>query len=244
MTNEPHEIVRYLEDGEESFPCWVGHGDDIEACRRPSTMKVYGLPFCEVHGEEARDGALEEMHQDADEFFTRFTTSHVPELPNPVLLAAVSRWDLTVPEGLEYSSRGTDELLLAAFPFREDRLIPETAGEIADPIPGQEPPYDALRRLAPPPLRDARAHAPRLLFRASLRRGVLGATAGEHRRPMRLRRGPQPWRATGGSRAGTPGERRERPQGRRAPREVVTYRPGRGILRGVPAFPLLCGMGV
>ena len=108
-------------------------------------MKVYGLPFCEVHGEEARDGALEEMHQDADEFFTRFTTSHVPELPNPVLLAAVSRWDLTVPEGLEYSSSGTDELLLAAFPFREDRLIPETAGEIADPIRGQDPPYDAWR---------------------------------------------------------------------------------------------------
>jgi hypothetical protein len=145
MTNESHEIVRYLEDGEESFPCWVGHGDDIEACRHPSTMKVYGLPFCEVHGEEARDGALEEMHQDADEFFTRFTTSHVPELPNPVLLAAVSRWDLTVPEGLEYSSSGTDELLLAAFPFREDRLIPETAGEIADPIRGQDPPYDAWR---------------------------------------------------------------------------------------------------
>lgn len=148
MTRTTREIVRYLEDGdqERDFPCSVGwQGSPEEACERPAAMEVYGLVFCEEHGEEAKDGALEEMHQDADEFFTRFTTPHVPDLPNPLLRAAVSRWRLTVPEGLEYSDKHTDELLLRAFPFREDKILDDTAGQIADPIPGNAPPYDSWR---------------------------------------------------------------------------------------------------
>ena len=141
------EIVRYLE-GEElesAYQCWVGHGKDLEPCKRPSTMAVYGLPMCKEHGEEARNGALEEMHQDAYEFFERFDHPHVPELDNPFVRSALSRWELAIPGGLEYSEEQTDELLLAAFPFREDRVLPETAGEIADPLMGQDPPYDSWR---------------------------------------------------------------------------------------------------
>ncbi len=143
MTNEPREIVRDLEASERGYPCAVGHGDDVEACMRPSTMAVYDLHFCEVHGAECANGALEELHQDAYEFFARFDNPEVRELSNPLVLRAVRNWELTVPEGLEFSDRETDELLLAAFPFREDRVFPETAGEIADPIIGQDPPYDA-----------------------------------------------------------------------------------------------------
>lgn len=137
-------IVRYLE-GEElesAFPCWVGHGEDLEPCKRPSVLRVYGINLCPDHGEEAKDGALEEMHQDAYEFFTRFTTSHVPDLENPLVLAGVSRWELAVPEGLEYSQGQAEELLRRAFPFRADRVDAETACEVADPLPGNGHPVD------------------------------------------------------------------------------------------------------
>ncbi len=145
MTNEPREIVRELETGDDrrGLPCCVGHGEDVEACMRPSMMEVYGLPFCGEHGAECADGALEELHQDAYAFFERFNNPEVPELSNPLVRAGLRGWGLAVPEGLAYSEGRTDELLLAAFPFREDRVFPETAGEVADPIEGQDPPYDA-----------------------------------------------------------------------------------------------------
>ncbi len=137
-------IVRYLE-GEElesAFPCWVGHGEDLEPCKRPSVLRVYGINLCPDHGEEAKDGALEEMHQDAYEFFERFLADHVPPLGNPLVLAGVRRWERAVPEGLEYSEGEAERLLLRAFPFRADRVDAETAREIADPNPGNEHPVD------------------------------------------------------------------------------------------------------
>ncbi len=145
MTKEPREIVRDLEAAERGFPCVVAHEDAGGPCERPAVMAVYGLAFCEVHGAECANGALEEMYQDAAEFFDRFDTSHVPDIPNPLILQAVRNWWLTLREKDRVSEEETDELLLAAFPFREDRMVPETAGEIADPIPGQDPPYDAWR---------------------------------------------------------------------------------------------------
>ena len=139
------EIVRYLE-GEElenAYPCWVGHGEDVEPCKRPSVLRVYGINLCPEHGEEAKDGALEEMHHDAGGFFERFENPHVRALSNPLVRAGLGRWGLTVPEGLEYSERRAEELLLAAFPFRADKVDPETAGEIADHDPRNEHPVDS-----------------------------------------------------------------------------------------------------
>ena len=130
---------------ERAYPCVVGSGDGPEPCERTSTMAVYGLPMCPEHGEEAAAGALEELHQDAEDFFSRFTGRYAPELPNPLVRAAMEGWASAVPEDLRYSDERTGELLLRAFPFREDGVVPETAGEIADPVPDQESPYDAWR---------------------------------------------------------------------------------------------------
>ncbi len=95
--NDAREIVRYLEgeELEQGFPCWVGHSEDLEPCKRQSTIRVYGIPLCPDHGEEARNGALEEVHQDASEFFERFDADHVPPLGNPLVRAGVRRWELT-----------------------------------------------------------------------------------------------------------------------------------------------------
>src|SRR5215211_729859 len=110
------ETMRCIEDGdlEQGFPCFVGHGGHVDPCERPAAVLVYGLSFCEVHGAEVRDGALEEMHQHATEWFGRFD----PE--------------------------GTDDLLVAAFPFRKDKVWAETVAGIIDPPRGEDPPYDWL----------------------------------------------------------------------------------------------------
>ncbi len=78
MTNETREIVRDLtEASERGFPCVVAHEDAGGPCGRPATMAVYGLTFCEEHGEECAAGAHEELHQDAQDFFDRFDGEHV-----------------------------------------------------------------------------------------------------------------------------------------------------------------------
>jgi hypothetical protein len=144
--NEPREIVRYLQDGDEEqgFPCVVSHEDAGGECARPAVMAVYGLSFCAEHGEECADGAMEEMHQDADEFFNRFDGPSVPELDNPLILRAIRHWDDALLESDRWTT-DTDELLLAAFPFRADRVIAEIASEVADPTPDHFPPYDSWR---------------------------------------------------------------------------------------------------
>jgi len=145
--NEPREIVRRIQDGdlEHGFPCVVSHEDAGGECPRPAVMAVYGLSFCEEHGAECANGALEEMHQDADEFFARFDGPSVPELDNPLILRVIRNWDKALRRADHFEERDTEELLLAAFPFREDRVMAETAGEIADPISGHFPPYDGWR---------------------------------------------------------------------------------------------------
>src|SRR5829696_8692826 len=139
--NEPREIVRRIQDGdvEWGFPCVVSHREavgDGGPCERPAAMTVYGLSFCEEHGEEAAAGALEEMHQDAQDFFERFDGPGVVPLGNPLARRALRGWLLTVPEGELVSTERTQAALLGAYPFRADKVCHESAAEIAQPIAG------------------------------------------------------------------------------------------------------------
>src|SRR5688572_14528816 len=104
---DEREIVRSLEgeELEQSQPCWVGHGEGLDPCKQPSVVRVYGLLFCEVHGEEVRAGAMEEMVQEANEYFSRMDSPEVPEFTNEVILRIVRTRRLL----LEQHERVTDE---------------------------------------------------------------------------------------------------------------------------------------
>ncbi len=147
MTRYADEIVRRLQEGdvEHGAPCWVGHGPDLEPCKRPSTFRVYGIPLCPDHGEEAALGAYEELHQDAHDFLERFDGPHVVALPNPWVRRAVAGWRETVPADERDHGAKTDAALLAAFPFRADSADPETVGDIADRFFGNGHPVDRWR---------------------------------------------------------------------------------------------------
>src|SRR3954452_13731010 len=70
----------------ESLLCCVRHEDAGGQCQRPAVMAVYELCFCEIHGAEAKAGALEEAYYDAANFLARLDNPYVPEPPNPVAL--------------------------------------------------------------------------------------------------------------------------------------------------------------
>src|SRR5215210_2094851 len=69
---------------ERALPCFVRHPDAGGQCWQPATIEVYGLNFCEAHGEEARLGALLEEQQDAEWFFERFRANCVPRLSSEI----------------------------------------------------------------------------------------------------------------------------------------------------------------
>ncbi len=97
MTNVTRNFVRDLDQTNElerGLPCFVHHEDAGGRCERTATMRVYGLAFCELHGEEVRAGALLEGYEDAGCFFGRLKNPHVPGLNSIVereLEAVVNR---------------------------------------------------------------------------------------------------------------------------------------------------------
>jgi hypothetical protein len=72
----------------EGLPCVVSHEDAGGQCWRPEAMEVHGLPFCEVHGPEARIGALSEAAHDAEQFFERFRYPYARPL-SPMVVSGV-----------------------------------------------------------------------------------------------------------------------------------------------------------
>jgi len=65
--------------------CFVRHPDAGGQCWEPGTgPEVYGLNFCEAHGEEARIGAGLESCHDAENFFHRLRNPEATALPSAV----------------------------------------------------------------------------------------------------------------------------------------------------------------
>ena len=90
---------------ERGLPCFVYHEDAGGRCARTATMRVYGLAFCEPHGEEVRAGALMEAYADAAYFFDRFRNPHTPDFNEVIereLLAAVHRMNDAGPTDEDY----------------------------------------------------------------------------------------------------------------------------------------------
>jgi hypothetical protein len=101
-------------------PCWVRVETAGGPCKKPSVVRVYGLPFCEAHGEEAKSGDLEELYVGAvfalENMEGTFTRAINPKVLNALRAAR-----------LELGTIGNDmdtdiEALTTAYPFREDLM--------------------------------------------------------------------------------------------------------------------------
>jgi|SRR5215211_4601314 len=102
------------------LPCRVRAESAGGRCSRPATMEVYGLAFCEDHGQECKAGALEELYIDAD-IFLEWAIGDAPSDHNPevlsILRAGMSGLGAKFP-----SSRDELEALQQAYPLREDLM--------------------------------------------------------------------------------------------------------------------------
>ena len=82
-------------------------------------MKVYGFPFCEEHGAECKDGALEELFVDADVFFERVQGD--PPTTNPLIPRIIhAGWSQLGVKWPDYEAQ--NEVLRRAYPFRRDLM--------------------------------------------------------------------------------------------------------------------------
>lgn len=101
-------------------PCFVRHEDAGGRCGQPATIEVYGLNFCEAHGEEVRLGALLEAYQDAEYYFERSRNPHVPK-QSGVVERALERTLARLHEESP-SEEAYDRALVAAYPEIPEKL--------------------------------------------------------------------------------------------------------------------------
>lgn len=101
------------------------------ACDRSAVMDVYGLPMCELHGEEAAGGALEEIAFDLENELERAANPHSRPL-SPHLERALRYGMGSLPDEA-YSREHADTALLKAFPLDRDRVEQSTLDYLRDP---------------------------------------------------------------------------------------------------------------
>jgi hypothetical protein len=135
---EGDEVLERLSGPRGQVPCFVRHPDAGGKCLNLAVMKVYGLPFCEIHGAEAKAGALEEFYYDAANFLARLDNPHVLE-PNPAALHALRE----AVSGLRKEERratdgSSDAALRKAYPVIPER-VDEDALDFDYDDRGQEP---------------------------------------------------------------------------------------------------------
>ena len=123
--------------------CTVSHEDAGGACRRDAVIMVYGLPFCEVHGQEARAGALEELHHDTVQFLELFVEEGVPAI-NAEVRRVIRSGLAELPAAVRDAWCEAESTLLRAYPLIPDRVDPLISGDNYDP--GYESSYDTFRR--------------------------------------------------------------------------------------------------
>lgn len=136
----------YLKRYGEAPPCFSGSHRDGTSCERPAVMEVYGITMCEVHGEEAAAGALEEIAHDLEEELQRPMHPHVRDL-SPHLEAALCRGFEVLPDEARDHERA-DFRLLEAFPLDRKRACLTSVAYAEDPDANgrmtREPPFEAF----------------------------------------------------------------------------------------------------
>jgi hypothetical protein len=109
------------------LPCFVRHTDAGGQCERPAVMEVYGLPFCELHGVEAKAGALAEIYDDADLDLERLDNRMAP-WENPATAWWIAEAREKLHEQAIEASHAEQPAILGAYPVIAERVDVETRG--------------------------------------------------------------------------------------------------------------------
>jgi len=118
-------------------PCFVHHPDAGGQCERTATMRVYGLHFCEEHGEDAKLGAISQAVHEAFTFFSRFRNPEaegVSPLIDTELGEAAARLRRNGPSGDEEA-----HALLSAYPDTPEHVRESVTTWERDEERGAEP---------------------------------------------------------------------------------------------------------
>jgi hypothetical protein len=125
---------------EERARCCVRHEDLGGPCREPFAVEVYGLAFCERHGEEIRTGAAVEEREEVYNFFERFRNPHVRGLSSAVEHALAAALERTYPT----PDKAHWEALRRLYPDTTEHVRGMIARWEADENPDYAGPLDAL----------------------------------------------------------------------------------------------------
>lgn len=124
------------------LPCFVHHEAAGGRCGRWATMQVYGLCFCEAHGEDAKLGVASWERHEAWTFFERFRNESVPSIGGRIgveIAALTSRLLSEPPSGSEEQAA-----LLRAYPEATDETRRHVDADDEDE-PGVPPLYDSCQ---------------------------------------------------------------------------------------------------
>lgn len=108
-----------------ALPCFVHHRSAGGRCGRTAVMQVYDIAFCEVHGAEAKAGALAELYHDAG---NTLEDSYNPESGSTNIVAEA--YLIIGREEMMSRCREAEEAqvaaLIEAYPVIEKYVDPET----------------------------------------------------------------------------------------------------------------------
>jgi hypothetical protein len=121
MTNEI-ELVQELTEEEEGLPCIVRHEHAGGACGRLATVQIYGLGFCEAHGEEVKLAAFNGAAQDTRTFLEGLLHppgSHLSVTTRTALKVAIG---VTWGDTEDFTGEAYDRALLEAYSDPPEKL--------------------------------------------------------------------------------------------------------------------------
>ena len=130
----------YVGEPLEDAHCCVKHSHAGGRCERPAAVAVYGLYFCEPHGAQVAEGALEEAQHDAEVFIDQFRGPEARALP-ALLSQAIETASAHI---FAREGMGFYETLFRAFPNPTPEVRAMVDQAELDDEPGYESFSDAL----------------------------------------------------------------------------------------------------
>lgn len=134
--------------------CFVHHRHAGGWCERPGVMQIYGLSFCEVHGAEAKAGALAEIYHNAGNALEDLLGPE-DSSANVAALAVIHAGIEEVRTRCIEAEKAQDDLVRRAYPVIPEQVDPETT---------EYDPFTPSEAFSPADVyMDARIHVHRLM---------------------------------------------------------------------------------